>query len=138
LKAQAEKLERIESRLERMAAVAEAGGSANAVSQLAGQQIRAVEVGAKLAGVGGYAPSRPAGDGAPAAPVVISFNFAGVGRMDTMTINDAAGAPVLDECDHAEADDAAEPIMAATAEQTQRSGERRVVWPRVARALGAR
>ena len=56
LKAQADKLQRIEERLERMAAVAELNGSSNGVAQVAAQQLRGVEVGSKLAGAGGYAP----------------------------------------------------------------------------------
>ncbi len=48
------------------AVAAEAGKSANGVAQLSAQQLRSVEVGAKLAGVGGYAPARatPEGGGA--------------------------------------------------------------------------
>jgi hypothetical protein len=44
-----------------MAAVAEQGGSASGVAVVAGQQLRGVEVGAKLAGVGGYAPQKAPG-----------------------------------------------------------------------------
>jgi len=42
LKAQAEKLQRIEERLERMAELAEQGGSPNGVASLAAQQLRSV------------------------------------------------------------------------------------------------
>jgi hypothetical protein len=91
LRAQAEKLERIESRLERMAVAAETGGSANAVSQLSAQQIRSVEVGARLAGVGGYA-ARPAPDAAMTVPVSITFNL-GDGRVETMTVAPRMPAP---------------------------------------------
>ncbi len=103
LKAQAEKLERIESRLERMAAAAEAGGSANSVAQLTAQQLRGIEVGAKLASVGGYAPARLAGDGGAAAPVQISINFSG-GHSETITVG---GFVAADEPDGIEG--AAEP-----------------------------
>ena len=58
LKAQAEKLQRIEDRLERMAALAEEGQSPNGVAQVAAQQLRSVEVGARVAGVGGYGAQR--------------------------------------------------------------------------------
>jgi hypothetical protein len=58
LKAQAEKLQRIEERLERMAALAEDNQSPNGAAQVAAQQLRSVEVGARVAGVGGYAPQR--------------------------------------------------------------------------------
>ncbi len=91
LKAQAEKLERIEARLERMAVAAETGGSANAVSQLSAQQIRSVEVGARLAGVGGYA-ARPGPDAAMQVPVSITFNL-GDGRVETMTVAPRMPAP---------------------------------------------
>jgi hypothetical protein len=72
LKAQAEKLAVIEARLERMQAFAEAGKSSNAVAQLSAQQLRAVEVGAKLSGAGGYAPSKPAEAGGG---TVFAINF---------------------------------------------------------------
>ncbi len=64
LKAQAQKLEKIEARLERLAVQAEAAKSANSVAQIAAQQLRSVEVGAKLAGAGGYAPAKAPADGA--------------------------------------------------------------------------
>ncbi len=83
LRAQAEKLERIEGRLERMATIAEAGGSHSGVAALAGQQIRSVEVGARLAGVGGYAP-RAVGEGTVQQPVSITINFAGEGESITI------------------------------------------------------
>jgi hypothetical protein len=72
LKAQAEKLAAIEARLERMQTVAEAGKSANAVAQLSAQQLRAVEVGSKLSGAGGYAPTKPAEAGGG---TVFAVNF---------------------------------------------------------------
>jgi hypothetical protein len=75
LKAQVEKLQRIEERLERMASMAEVGESPAGVAQLAAQQLRSVEVGSKLAGVGGYAPGKGAGDGAPTRAFVVNINF---------------------------------------------------------------
>jgi hypothetical protein len=77
LKAQVAKLRRIEERLERMAALAEAGESPAGVAQLAAQQLRSVEVGSKLAGVGGYAPGKSAGDGAPVQTFTININLPG-------------------------------------------------------------
>jgi transposase-like protein len=62
LKAQAEKLARIEERLERMAALAEEREAPGALAQIAGQQLRGVEVGAKLAGTGGYAAPKAPND----------------------------------------------------------------------------
>jgi hypothetical protein len=77
LKAQAEKLSRIEERLERMAALAEAGTSANTVAQLAAQQLRGVEVGARLAGAGGYAPGKGPGENA-GTPFSVNIILGGV------------------------------------------------------------
>jgi hypothetical protein len=64
LKAQAEKLQRIEDRLERMAALAEETRAPHAVAQVAAQQLRSVEVGARVAGTGGYAAQKVAARGA--------------------------------------------------------------------------
>jgi predicted transcriptional regulator len=86
LKAQAEKLSRIEERLERMAALAEGGKSANAVAQLAAQQLRGVEVGARLVGTGGYAPGK---DPAERATTPFSVNIYLGDRVERI-------APVLD------------------------------------------
>ncbi len=74
LKAQAEKLTAIEARLERMQAVAEAGKSPSAVAQLSAQQLRAIEVGAKLSGAGGYAPAKSA-DASGGTVFAINFIF---------------------------------------------------------------
>ena len=63
LKAQAEKLQGIEDRLERMATLAEGNKSPTTVATVAAQQIRSVETGARLAGVGGYAPQKGVGVG---------------------------------------------------------------------------
>jgi hypothetical protein len=60
---QAEKLVRIENRLERMATLAEQNGSPGQVAAIATAQLRAVETGAKLAGVGGFAPQKADGGG---------------------------------------------------------------------------
>jgi hypothetical protein len=96
LKAQAEKLAAIEARLERMQALAEAGKSLNAVAQLSAQQLRAVEVGAKLSGAGGYAPARPAEAGAGTV-LAINFIFSN-GRRERLEalIGPNAAGPMLD------------------------------------------
>jgi hypothetical protein len=62
-------LRRVQERLERTADAAEADSQRLAVASLSGQQLRAAEVRAKLAGVGGYAPMRSAMDSG--VPVVI-------------------------------------------------------------------
>jgi len=65
LRAQTEKLAAIEQRLERMSALAEAGASAQGVAQLTAQSLRSIEVGSRLAGVGGYAPGTDSGQTEP-------------------------------------------------------------------------
>jgi hypothetical protein len=60
LKAQAEKLQRIEDRLERMAVAAETGGSPSGVAVLSAQALRGIETGPKLAGLPGFVPARGA------------------------------------------------------------------------------
>jgi hypothetical protein len=77
LKAQAEKLSRIEERLERMAAAAEGAGSSSGVAQLAAQQLRSVEVGAKLAGSGGYAPGKGPGEGGTGTHFAVNIHLNG-------------------------------------------------------------
>lgn len=69
LKAQADKLQRIEDRLERVAVLAEESASPNAVAQMAAQQLRSVEVGNRLAGIGGYGTAR-ANNSAQLRPIV--------------------------------------------------------------------
>jgi hypothetical protein len=63
LEATARRLQRIEERLERMADRAEQVGSSSGVAALAAQQLRGVEVGARLAGAGGYATPRTVSEG---------------------------------------------------------------------------
>jgi hypothetical protein len=66
-------LRRVQERLERTADAAEADKQRLAVASLSGQQLRAAEVRAKLAGVGGYATPRtekPSG-----APFVLNIIF---------------------------------------------------------------
>jgi hypothetical protein len=63
LQAQAKKLDSIEQRLERMAVMSEQEKSASSVAQLSAQQLRSVEVGARLGQVGGYAAPRNVGPG---------------------------------------------------------------------------
>ena len=77
LKAQAEKLQRIEDRLERMAALAESNESATGVAALAGNQLRAVETGAKLVGTGGFATPKMANmGGGPLVQFTIQYSGA--------------------------------------------------------------
>jgi hypothetical protein len=55
---QAAKLEKIETRLERMNGSAEAIGSSAGVAALSAQALRSIEVGSRLAGTGGCAAPR--------------------------------------------------------------------------------
>jgi hypothetical protein len=95
LKAQAEKLQRIEDRLERMAALAEESQSPNGVAQVAAQQLRSVEVGAKVAGIGGYGTQRAPEQGGGAEKFQIKIVFQGAGRTETISTLEAAetGSP---------------------------------------------
>jgi hypothetical protein len=63
IRAQVGKLAAIEARLSRVAAKAEADDAPQHVAQLASQQLRSVEVGARLGQVGGYAAPRNVGPG---------------------------------------------------------------------------
>jgi hypothetical protein len=58
MRTQLAKLADIERRLERMAACAEGAQSAAGVAVLSSQQIRSLEFGSKLGGIGGFAPVR--------------------------------------------------------------------------------
>jgi hypothetical protein len=101
LKAQAEKLERIEARLERMATLAEAGGSHNGVATLAAQQLRGIETGARLTGLPGFTPAAQVG-GSPGVRPVFSVNILfSSGRQETIAVTAVPG--VID--DHLEPDD---------------------------------
>jgi hypothetical protein len=68
-------LKRVRDRLERAAEAAEVDQQRLAVASLSGQQLRAVEVRAKLGGVGGYAT--PRNDKSDAAPFVLNIVFSG-------------------------------------------------------------
>jgi hypothetical protein len=73
LKAQALKIQNIEARLENLSRVAEGDKALGAAAQLAGAQLRSVEVGSRLAGTGGYAPQRTPTAGAPGERFSISI-----------------------------------------------------------------
>ncbi len=94
LKAQAEKLQRIEDRLERVAVLAEESASPNAVAQVAAQQLRSVEVGARVAGVGGYATARAIDQPLAGQKFSINIIFASTGETVSITTPVQASAPV--------------------------------------------
>jgi hypothetical protein len=87
LRAQMAKLTSIEQRLERMATLAEGAGSSTGVAQLAAQQFRGVETGARLAGIGGFAPSAQTASRPSVVPVFsITMVFPSVGRQETISL----------------------------------------------------
>ena len=101
LKAQGEKLQRIEDRLEKMASLAEDNKSPTVVATVTAQQLRSVEVGAKLAGAGGYAAPKagPQGEG-PQFNLVIQFangREVGITTVAPGTTIDALAEPVEDD-----------------------------------------
>lgn len=87
LRRQMEKLTSIEERLERMATFAEGAGSPTGVAALAAQQFRGIETGARLAGIGGFAPAAQAGAPPRAGPVFsITMVFPSAGRQETISV----------------------------------------------------
>jgi hypothetical protein len=92
MQTQIAKLSAIEARLERMAANAEAQGAAASVAQLSGQQLRGVEVGAKLGAVGGYKPPSAIPQTSERNIVSIEFVFQNA-PPETIAL---AGRPVID------------------------------------------
>jgi hypothetical protein len=84
MKAQMAKLDRIEARLERMAEASEQAGSPIGVSQVSSQQLRAIETGAKLGGIGGYKPVSAIPQGAERNVVSITFEFPNAKHTETI------------------------------------------------------
>lgn len=93
---QVEKLVAIETRLERMAAVAEAGQSPASVATLSAQQLRGVEVGSRLAGVGSYAPQRGVDQIAAGMKFEVSIVFSDARRTESFS---TTASPVIDSRD---------------------------------------
>jgi hypothetical protein len=71
----AEAVRRVEMRLERVSQAAELEGRHLAVAALAGQELKAATVAARLGGLGGYAPPRR--DPSDAQPFVLNIQFRG-------------------------------------------------------------
>jgi hypothetical protein len=88
---QLSKVAQVEQRLTRMADAAEATGSAAAVAQLAGQQLRSVEVGSRLVGAGGYGAPRGADQPAGAARFSINIIFSNGRREEINLIENRSG-----------------------------------------------
>jgi hypothetical protein len=87
------KLVSIEDRLERMNARAEEAGSPTGVAALAGQQIRSLEFGAKLAGNPNFRPPSALPQASDKATVSIEILFANAGKREEIAL---AGRPVID------------------------------------------
>jgi hypothetical protein len=78
-------LKKVHERLERTADAAERDNHRLAVSALAGQQLRAAEVRAKMGGVGAYAPTRGGADvSAGATKFSVNIIFPSLGRTETI------------------------------------------------------
>jgi hypothetical protein len=86
LRAQMTKLTNIEQRLERMASSAERSGAAASVAQLSSQQLRGVEVGARLGSVGGYKPVAAMPQSAERNIVAIEMVFPNSGRREEIAL----------------------------------------------------
>jgi hypothetical protein len=85
LRSQMAKMSAIEQRLERMAAVAENQGAATVVAALAGQQLRGVEVGARLASLPAFVPQRMMGEVAPGTTFAVNILFSD-GKQETISV----------------------------------------------------
>jgi hypothetical protein len=92
MRRQMEKLISIEQRLERMSAAAESASSSAGVAQLSAQQLRSIEVGAKLGSVGGYKPPSVVSPMADKATVSIEFVFQNAPK-ETIALT---SSPVID------------------------------------------
>jgi hypothetical protein len=90
---QLDKVARVEQRLERLATSAEQAGSPTGVAALAAQQLRSVEVGSRLAAVGGYKPPSVMAPSAEKATITIEMVFPNSGKREEIAL---AGRPVLD------------------------------------------
>jgi hypothetical protein len=83
-------LRKVQERLERTADAAEQDGQRVAVASLAGQQIRATEVRARLGGLGGYV--QPKGEKSDAPAFAINIHFSGH-RTERLTLIPSEGLP---------------------------------------------
>jgi hypothetical protein len=87
LLAQATKITRVEEHLDKGAEIAAAAGSPAGVAAIAGQQLRAIEVGSRLAGLPGFTPVpqviNQAGD---REKFSVNIIFQGAGHTETITV----------------------------------------------------
>jgi hypothetical protein len=95
LRAQLGRMVSIEARLERAATAAEAQGAFPAVAQVASQQLRAVELGGKIAGLPGLVPQRLVGDVVPGTTFEVNIHLGG--HVETISMSTPATThPVID------------------------------------------
>jgi hypothetical protein len=87
------KLGSIEQRLERMSARSEEAGSPTGVAALAGQQIRSLEFGARLAGNPNFRPPSVVPQAGEKAVVSIEMVFSNAGKTETISLTER---PVID------------------------------------------
>jgi hypothetical protein len=88
--------QRVSERCERMAALAEASQSPQGVAALSAQQFRGIETGARLAGLGGYAPTRATDQAEPRQTFSVSIIFSGGKTTTINTLLDTNRIPVID------------------------------------------
>jgi hypothetical protein len=106
LRAQTERMISIWSHLERAVVAAETQGAHTAVAALAGQQLKSVEVGSRLAAIPTFVPTRIAEQLAPGAPPFqVNIHFSSTGKTETISL--AATPPTID----VDADDTDDPAV---------------------------
>jgi hypothetical protein len=93
-------LRETQQRLQRVAAMAEGHGQPNAVAALAGQELRAAEVRAKLGSVGAYAPPKTVPTAQPVFSLTMAFadstQVLGVAAVTGGAVDPTTGGPVID------------------------------------------
>ena len=83
LRKQVEELSDVGAQLKRMAQKAEDAGLVVGVTQVAAQRLRSVEVGSRLAGIGGFAPGRAADQTAQREPFQVNIIFSDAPEKNT-------------------------------------------------------
>jgi hypothetical protein len=86
MRAQIASLSEVKADLRHGATIAREAGSPAAIAQVAGQQLRHVEVSSRLGGTGGYRQTGTEGGGGPGNRWSIQFHFASSGRTESINI----------------------------------------------------
>jgi hypothetical protein len=94
--AQLNKMSQHEASLAGLFNQAVAEGSITAATNVVSQQIRTVEVGSKIAGVGGYAPARTVGEAGEASSFSVNIIFSESGHRETITVANPASPRTFD------------------------------------------